>query len=211
MYGDGEDVFYYLTVYNENYIQPPKPEGSESGIIEGMYKWADRPDGTQHSSTILFSGTANLAAREAQEQLAEHYGVGAELWSVTSYKALREQAMATERWNLLHPGSPPQQPLVTGLLRDSGHPIVAVTDFMRAVPDQVSRWVPGPYITLGTDGFGRSDTRRALRRFFETDAAHVVVATLSGLVRAGRIGPGAVDDALARYGIDPDSAPPWKR
>ena len=211
MYRDEEDVFYYLTVYNENYAQPPRPAGAEVGVLEGLYHWSDAPEGSPRRAAILFSGTANLAAREAQAELAEHYGVGAELWSATSYKRLREEAMDAERWNLLHPTQPPRVPRVTQLLGDVGGPIVAVTDFMRMVPDQIGRWVPGQFVTLGTDGFGRSDTRTALRRFFETDTGHVVVATLSALVAQGAIDPAAVHDALERYGINPELTSPWRR
>ena len=211
MYRDEEDVFYYLTVYNENYAQPPRPPGAEHGVLEGLYRWSDAPEGSPRRAAILFSGTANLAAREAQAELAEHYGVGVELWSATSYKRLREEAMDTERWNLLHPTQPPRVPRVTQLLADVGGPIVAVTDFMRMVPDQIGRWVPGQFVTLGTDGFGRSDTRTALRRFFETDTGHVVVATLSALVTQGAIDPAAVHDALDRYGINPELTSPWRR
>ncbi|MDP3983502.1 MAG: pyruvate dehydrogenase (acetyl-transferring), homodimeric type, partial [Acidimicrobiia bacterium] len=206
MWGDQpEDVFFYLTLYNENYIQPPRPQGAEEGIVNGMYRWSAAPQGTLLRAGILFSGTANLAARAAQTELAEHYGVGAELWSVTSYQKLREEAVAAERWNRLHPGEPARQPRVSGQLSGVGGPVVAVTDYMKLVPDQIGRWVPGNLTTLGTDGFGRSDGRAALRRFFEIDAGHVVVAVLSALVREGKLGPEAVADALARYGIDPDA------
>jgi pyruvate dehydrogenase E1 component len=209
MYGDEpDDVFYYLTLYNENYTQPPRPDGVERGIVEGLYKWAPSPEGTNQDVAILFSGTANLAARQAREDLAQHYGVGAELWSATSYKKLREQALDVERWNRLHPEEEPRIPLVTRLMSDSGGPIVAVTDFMTAVPDQVAKWMPRDYIVLGTDGYGRSDSREALRRFFETDTGHVVAAALSGLVRSGRMKPAAVTDAMNRYDIDPEAMNP---
>ncbi len=209
MFGpDPDDVFYYLTVYNENYAQPPRPNGVEQGIMDGLYKWAAHPDGTNQDVSIFFSGTANLAAREAQEELAQHYGVGAELWSATSYKKLREQALKVERWNRLHPDQEPRTALVTKLLAESEGPVVAVTDFMTMVPDQVSKWMDRDFITLGTDGYGRSDSRVALRRFFETDTGHVVVAVLSGLVKSGRMKPAAVADALERYGIDPDAGNP---
>jgi pyruvate dehydrogenase E1 component len=209
MYGnDPEDIYYYLTLYNENYIQPPRPEGVDQGIVEGLYRWQESPSGMEHSAAILFSGTANLAARTARDELAEHYGVGAELWSATSYKRLREEALDVERWNRLHPGSQPRTPLVTRRLSGVEGPIVAVTDFMTAVPDQVGRWVPGPYTILGTDGFGRSDSRAALRRFFETDAGHVVFATLGALVRTGALDQSVIDDAIRRYDIDPDGPNP---
>ncbi len=211
MYGDHEDVFYYLTAYNENYVQPPKPPDVDRGIIEGMYRWADAPEGHDSHAAILFSGTANLAAREAQATLAADYGIGAELWSVTSYKSLREEAMATERWNLLNPGGEQRTPLVTSRLGDIGGPKIAVTDFMRMVPDQVGRWVPGDFVILGTDGFGRSDTRPALRRYFETDAAHVTYATLVALSRTGKVEASVVESAAERFEIDRDSTPPWTR
>src|SRR5690606_30460086 len=128
--------------------------------------------------------------------LAEHYGVGAELWSVTSYKRLREEALGVERWNRLHPTAEARTPFVTRTLSGVSGPLVAVTDFMAAVPDQVGRWVPGPFTILGTDGFGRSDSRSALRRFFETDTGHVVFATLSALVKAGEMDGSVIDDAV---------------
>jgi pyruvate dehydrogenase E1 component len=209
MYGDNpDDVFYYLTVYNENYFQPPRPEGVEQAIMDGLYRWAPAPDGTGQDVSILFSGTANLAARDAQEELAQHYGVGAELWSATSYKKLREQALKVERWNRLHPEAEPRVPLVTKLLADSTGPIVAVTDFMKMVPDQVAKWMPRDFLVLGTDGYGRSDSRSALRRFFEIDKGHIVLAALTGLVRAGRMTPEVVADAVKRYDIDPEAPDP---
>jgi len=209
MYVDNDDVMYYLTLYNENYLMPPMPDGVEAGIIDGMYRWQKAPENTKQRSTILFSGTAHLAATEARHDLAEHYDVGAELWSVTSYKRLREDAMEVERWNRLHPTDVPRQPLITAQLAATSGPVVAVTDFMRAVPDQISRWVPRAFVSLGTDGFGRSDARPDLRRFFETDAAHLVVAALSALHSCGQIEPDAVVDAIARYGIDTEAIRPW--
>ena len=207
----GEDVFYYLTVYNENYAMPPKPEGVDAGILEGLYRFAPAPDGADHPATVLFSGSAQGAARAAQTELAEHYGVGVDLWSATSYKRLREEAMAVERWNRLHPTEDPRTPLVTRRLGEGDGPVVAVTDFMRAVPDQVARWSPRAWLSLGTDGVGRSDTRETLRRFFETDTAHVVVAVLAQLAADGQIEPSVVVDAIARYELDPDAAAPWTR
>ncbi len=212
----GEDTFYYLTVYNENYPMPPMPDdgGSgevERGVIEGLYRWQPAPEGPGPEVTLLFSGTAWSAAATARDLLAEHYGVRASLWSATSHQRLRLDAMATERWNRLHPLEESRVPLVTARLAASSGPIVAVTDFMRAVPDQISRWVPEgrEFVSLGTDGFGRSDTREELRRFFETDAAHVAVAALGPLARAGAIKRSVVADAIVRFGLDPDSAPSW--
>jgi pyruvate dehydrogenase E1 component len=210
MYVDDEDVIYYLTLYNENQVMPPMPDGVAEGVVEGLYRWEEAPEGAKHRATILFSGSANLAAREAQRELLEHYDVAVDLWSATSYKRLREQALTTERWNRLHPDQAPRAPRVTELLDDGEGPIVAVTDFMKAVPDQIGRWVPGGrrFVPLGTDGFGRSDTREALRRHFETDAPNVVVATLSALAAGGDVKPEVVTDAIARYGIDPERVDP---
>ncbi|CAN5675831.1 pyruvate dehydrogenase (acetyl-transferring), homodimeric type [soil metagenome] len=211
MYGDDpEDIFYYLTLYNENYPMPPAPEGVAEGVLAGLYRWTPAPDGPAKRATIVFSGTAHLAAAEAQRELAEHFDVGVELWSATSYKALREEALSVERWNRLHPGEAPRTPYVTDVLSAAEGPVVAVTDFMKVVPDQIARWVPQDrsFTPLGTDGFGRSDTREALRRFFETDAPHVVVAVLAALAAAGEIKPEVVTDAIARYDIDPEAPDP---
>jgi pyruvate dehydrogenase E1 component len=208
MYGDTpEDVFYYLAVYNENAVMPPKPKNADidAGIMRGLYKWANAPKKKQHAATLLFSGSAHLAAREAVTELAEHYNVGVELWSATSYKALRDEALEIERWNRLHPTETAKVPLVTSLLADVSGPIVAVTDFMKIVPEQIARFLPGRLFTpLGTDGMGRSDTRDALRRFFEVDTGHIVVAVLAGLAAQGEIKSEVVSEAIARYQLDPE-------
>jgi pyruvate dehydrogenase E1 component len=208
MYGEDvepaeRDRFYYLTLYNENYAMPAMPEGAEEGIVNGLYRFAAAPEAPGRRATILFSGPAWLAATEAQQLLADEWDVGAELWSATSYKALREEALAAERWNRLHPSQPARVPYVTEVLNDAEGPFVAVTDFMKSVPDQISRWVPGELIPLGTDGYGRSDTRPALRRHFEVDAAHIVVAVLQALGKADEVA-----DAIARYEIDPEAPDP---
>jgi pyruvate dehydrogenase E1 component len=209
MYGpDPEDVFYYLTLYNENYVMPPMPEGAEDGILKGLYRFAPAPDGPSRKATIVFSGTAQKAAREAQEVLAADHDVAAELWSATSFKALREDALSAERWSRLHPTEPPRTPYVTEALSSASGPVLAVTDFMKAVPDQVSRWVPAPYVSLGTDGYGRSDTREKLRRHFETDTAHVVVGVLSALMQSEDAKPQEVADAIARYELDAEAVDP---
>ncbi|MST33315.1 pyruvate dehydrogenase (acetyl-transferring), homodimeric type [Acidimicrobiaceae bacterium USS-CC1] len=212
MYGESpEDVFYYLTLYNENYPMPPKPDGVDEGILRGLYRYAPAPDGPSRRARILFSGTANQAALQARDLLAERHDIGAELWSATSYKALREDALSVERWNRLHPSLQPRVPYVTEVLRDgdgADQPVVAVTDYMKAVPEQVARWIPGPFTPLGTDGFGRSDDREELRRHFETDAAHVVVAVLDALRHAGEAKAEEVEAAIGAYGIDPELPDP---
>jgi pyruvate dehydrogenase E1 component len=146
---------------------------------------------------------------KAQDLLSSDWDVDADAWSVTSYKSLREDAISVERWNRLHPADPERVPYVTDCLTRSEGPIVAVTDYMRSVPDQVARWMPRRFVSLGTDGFGRSDTREVLRRFFEIDSAHVVVAVLRCLASDGLIPPSKVTEAIDRYGIDPAAADPW--
>jgi pyruvate dehydrogenase E1 component len=209
MYGEEpEDCFYYLTLYNENYAMPPMPEGVEDGVLRGLYRFAAAPEGPTRRATILFSGVAWKAAMEARETLASQHDVAAECWSATSYKLLREDALSAERWSRLHPNEPAQVPFVTSALSEVGGPVIAVTDFMKAVPDMISRWVPGPFVPLGTDGFGRSDTRAALRRHFEVDAGNVVVATLHGLAQSGEAKPEEVAEAIARYEINADAPDP---
>ncbi|MCB0992839.1 MAG: pyruvate dehydrogenase (acetyl-transferring), homodimeric type, partial [Acidimicrobiales bacterium] len=210
MYEANEDVFYYVTAYNENYLQPPAPEGLDvDGLLRGMYRFAAAPDGREAEATIVFSGSSHSAAREAGEILLERYGIAVDLYSATSYKALREDAISAERHNRLHPHAEPRTPYVTQLLSSGSGPVVAVSDFMRSVPEQVSRWSPRDWTTLGTDGFGRSDTREALRRHFEIDTPHVVVAVLDRLAATGRVDKGTVAQAIEEYGLDPDLADPW--
>ncbi len=209
MYGEvPEDRFYYLTLYNENYVMPAKPEGVDEGIIRGLYRFAAAPDGPGRRASVVFSGSAYRAAMEAQRLLAEHHDVAAEAWSATSYKALREDALSAERWNRLHPTEPARTPYVTETLRAAEGPYVAVTDFMKSVSDQVARWVPGHFTALGTDGYGRSDTVDGLRRHFEVDAGHIVVAVLKALADTGEGKAEDVADAIARYELDADAIDP---
>jgi pyruvate dehydrogenase E1 component len=203
MYGpEPEDCFYYLTLYNENYVMPVMPEGIEDGLLRGIYLFRPATAEKSHRATILGSGTGMLAALEAQSLLAEHHDVAADVWSVASYHLLHNDALAAERWNRLHPNEAPRQAFVTEALAGSEGPLVAISDFMKAIPDQVARFVPQPFISLGTDGYGRSDTRPALRAHFETDAAHIVVAVLYGLLSTGDVKAETVADAIDRYGID---------
>ena len=206
---DGDDVFYYITIYNDNYEQPPRPDHvSDADVTSGLYKFDDGPGNRGRQATILFSGASVGAALEAQALLAEHHDTSAELWSATSYQRLRREALDVERRNRLRPESEPVVPLVTRKLTDSDGPIVAVTDYMTLVPDQIARFTPRPLNVLGTDGFGRSDTREALRRFFEVDGPFVTVAVLSALMDCGQAEPGEVAAAMDRYGIDPDRDDP---
>ncbi len=214
---DGQDIFYYLTLYNENYLMPALPGGDEGiriteGTVRGLYRYTPpaqvEDNAATRKATILFSGTAWHAAKTAREYLAERWNVSAETWSVTSYKALREEALEVERWNRLHPDAEQRVPYVTQALAKASGPIIAVTDFLKAVPDQIARFVEAPFTPLGTDGFGRSDTREALRRHFETDAEHVVVAVLAALARQGDAKAEEVTRAIEEYGIDPDRPDP---
>ncbi len=204
------DVFYYLTLYNENYPMPALPDvpGLREGIVRGLYRFEAAPT-ARTQATVVFSGSAHSAARAAAAALRDRYDVGVDLWSATSYKALRDDALAVERWNRLHPTKSPRTPLVAQLLAGAPGPVVAVTDFMKIVPEQVARWLPDRQFTpLGTDGMGRSDTRGALRRFFEVDEGHVVVAVLSALAARGEVDADVIVKAIGDYDIDPDAVDP---
>ena len=209
MYGpDPEDCFYYLTLYNENYPMPPMPEGVEDGIVRGLYRYEASAADREHRAQLLGSGTALRTALEAQRLLAEHHDVAADVWSATSYKLLREDALAAERWNRLHPTEAPRVPYVSEMLGETEGPVVAITDFMKSVPEMVARFVRAPFVPLGTDGYGLSDTREALRRWFEVDAPHVVVATLAALAAQGDVKGEVVAEAIRRYELDPEAADP---
>ena len=210
MYDVGEDVFYYMALYNENYPMPEMPPGAEEGIVKGLYRFREGPNETRrHQAQILGSGPMVVQALKAQELLAAEHDVSATVWSATSYQQLRVDALECERWNRLHPGQPRRDPFVLTTLGANGGPLVAVSDSIKSVPDQIARWIHQPFVSLGTDGWGRSDTREALRRFFEVDSEHIVVATLSALADMGEVKPEAVADAIKRYGIDPDRTSPY--
>jgi pyruvate dehydrogenase E1 component len=213
----GEDIFYYLTVYNEPYVQPAEPAGYPGGsealehaILRGLYRYAAAPDlpaadgngGERPPARILASGVAVRWALEAQRLLAEDWGVAAEAWSATSWTELRRDALACEEWNLLHPDAEHRVPYVTQVLDGHAGPVVAVSDWMRAVPDQIARWVPAPFTSLGTDGYGFSDTRAAARRFFHVDAESITLAVLSQLARRGEVKPEVLGQAVEKYRLD---------
>lgn len=208
MFEDGEEIFYYLCLYNENYAMPPMPAGAEEGIVKGLYKFKAGPAGKKHKAQILGSGSIIRSALKAQEILAERYDVSADVWSATSYKNLRNDALLAERWNLLHPTESPRKPYVQEVLEKEKGPFIAVSDYMKIVPDQIAKWVPGRLHTLGTDGFGRSDTRGRLRRFFEVDVECTVVATLKALAEEGAIDKKVVATAIKDLGVDPEKAFP---
>jgi pyruvate dehydrogenase E1 component len=204
----GEDIFYYLTVYNEPMPQPAEPEGLDAaGLLRGLYRYRPAADpGDQSRAQILASGVAMPWALHAQEILAEEWGVAADVWSATSWTELRRDAVAAEEWNLLHPNEDQRTPYVTQALRDAPGPVVAVSDWMRAVPDQIARWVPTDYTSLGTDGFGFSDTRGAARRHFHIDAQSIVVAVLTELARTGQVKHEVLGEAIDRYRLLDDQA-----
>ena len=202
MLAEHEDVFYYLTVMNENYAQPAMPEGAEAGILRGMHPVAEAQDAQVQ---LLGSGTILREVLAGADLLREDFGVESDVWSVTSYTELRRDGMEAERYNRLHPGEAPKTAYVQDALASRSGPVVAATDYIRSLPDAIRPWIQAPFTVLGTDGFGRSDYRKALRRFFEVDRHHVVVAALHAL--------GREDDAktaIDKYGIDPESEAPWR-
>jgi pyruvate dehydrogenase E1 component len=208
MYVEGEDLFYYLTLYNENYEMPPMPEGVTEGILKGLYKFKPGPQKPTVKAHIFGSGPIIREALRAQGILAERFGVSADVWSATSYKLMRNDALLTRRWNMLNPSESPKKSYVEALLAKEQGVFVAVSDNLKIVPDQIAPWVPGGLTTLGTDGFGRSDTRKALRRFFEVDGESITIATLHALAEKGQIERGAVARAIKELGFDPEKAYP---
>jgi pyruvate dehydrogenase E1 component len=207
MVGEQEDVFYYLTLMNENYRHPPMPEGAEEGILRGMYPLrTSSVEGPRVQ--LLGSGTILREVMAGAELLESDFGVAADVWSVTSFTELRRDGNEVERWNMLHPKEEPRQAYVAQCLAERQGPVVASTDYIRTFADQIRQWVPGRYRVLGTDGFGRSDFRRALRRFFEVDRHYVALAALKELADAGEIDADRVAEAIIRYEIDPEAPLP---
>ncbi|MBI2568625.1 MAG: pyruvate dehydrogenase (acetyl-transferring), homodimeric type [Candidatus Schekmanbacteria bacterium] len=217
MFARGESVFYYITLQNESYEMPAMPEGARQGILRGMYKLrpgrlrsegrtADRDAGPR--AHLLGSGAIAGEVLRAQELLEADFGVAADVWSVTSYKELRREALECEHWNRLHPEAEPRRSYLEGVLAGESGAFVAATDFVKLVPEQIARWVPGGLTVLGTDGFGRSDTRAALRRFFEVDAESIAHAALSALAGRGELGWEIVARAQERFGLEPGKLSP---
>ena len=208
MYVEQESIFYYLTVMNEPYAMPAMPEGSRDGILRGLYRFktADA-QGAAHRAQLLASGAILLEALKAQE-LLERYDVAADVWSVTSWAQLYRNGHSCDRWNMLHPLEPARRPIVTQCLGNEPGVVVAASDYLKAIPDSLSQWLDTPLVALGTDGFGRSDTRAALRDFFEVDARFIALAALRALARDGSVAPELVAQAIADLDIDPDKAAP---
>lgn len=208
MYHLQENVFYYISVMNENYQHPDMPEGSEEGIIKGMYLLQETKEQSPHHVQLLGCGTILREVIEAARLLKEDYSVSADIWSVTSFNELRRDGLSVERYNRMHPEAEPQQSYVHSKLSGRKGPIIAATDYMRIYADQIRTFIDAPYVTLGTDGYGRSDTRAKLRHFFEVDAKFIVIATLSELAQQGEISKATVVDAMKRYGVNPDKLDP---
>ena len=206
MYQEGEHVFYYLTVMNENYAHPALPEGVQEGIVKGMYRI--REGGKKATVQLLGSGTILRETLAAADLLKANYGIDADVWSVTSFNELRKDGIDTERWNLLHPDKPPRKSYVESQLASTRGPIVAASDYMRIVADQIRPYVPRAYSVLGTDGFGRSDRRSELRRFFEVDRNYITLAALKALADQGDIPAKTVAQAIKALGIDPEKPNP---
>jgi pyruvate dehydrogenase E1 component len=209
MYQDEEQIFYYLTVMNEQYAHPPMPKGAKDGILKGMY--VIKPTGTPKAklrAQLFGSGTILTEALKAQEILETKYNVGADVWSVTSYGNLYKDGHAAERWNRLHPTAKPRVPYVTDVTKDAPGVFVAASDYLKVLPDVIDRWLPRPLHSLGTDGFGRSETRAALRDFFEVDSRFIVLATLYALMQEKQVEPKVVEKAIKDLGINPEKVDP---
>jgi pyruvate dehydrogenase E1 component len=211
MYQDQEDVFYYITVMNENYAHPELPKDAEEGIVRGMYQLPNPKTKLKKAPKVqlLGSGTILLEVIAAQALLASDFGVIAQVWSCTSFNELRRDGISTSRWNMLHPEESPRLSHVEQCLSNTEGPIVAATDYMRIFADQIRPYIPNKnYVVLGTDGFGRSDTREKLRDFFEVDRRYIVIATLSAMAEEGTIPKATIVDAIKKYGVDPNKPEP---
>jgi pyruvate dehydrogenase E1 component len=207
MYREQEKIFYYITCMNENYVQPAMPPAVKDGILKGMYLLRTGSQGKLRAQ-LLGSGTILREVLAAAEMLEADYGIPADVWSVTSFSELRREGMACDRWNMRHPGEPLRDSYIARSFISRNGPFVAATDYMQIVADQIRPWVPGRYVVLGTDGYGRSDRRSALRDFFEVDRRHVVLATLRALQDEGSVDAGTVREAIGKLGIDPDKPDP---
>jgi pyruvate dehydrogenase E1 component len=210
MFGENpENVYFYITVYNEPYVQPPEPANFDpEGLLRGIYRYHTATEQRANQAQLLASGVAMPSALKAAEMLATEWDVAADVWSVTSWGELNRDGVSVETHKLRHPDRPAGVPYVAQVLAGAGGPVIAVSDWMRAVPEQIRPWVPATFVTLGTDGFGFSDTRPAARRFFNTDAASQVVAVLEALARDGEIDPSVPIAAARQYRIDDVQAAP---
>ena len=208
MYGDQENVFFYITLMNENYVHPEMPKGAEEGILKGMYLLKEAEEGAKLKVQLLGSGTILREVEAAAEILADVYSIGSDVWSVTSFTELRKEGLEMQRWNMLHPEEEAKVPHVTRMLRGKKNPVVAATDYQKSHADQIRPFVRNHYTALGTDGYGRSDSRQKLRHFFEVDRYFITVAALNALADKGLLGRSKVADAIKRFNIDPEKANP---
>jgi pyruvate dehydrogenase E1 component len=208
MYHEDESIYYYITIQNESYAMPPMPEGAQEGILRGLYRYRQAETRGERHVVLFGSGSILNEVLRAQALLAERFGVSADVWSATSYQRLRVDALSCERYNRLHPEAEPRVPYVVRALDGERGPFIAASDFMKLVPDQIARWLPGRLVPLGTDGYGMSDTREALRRHFEVDAESVAVAALDALRAEGQLSAAEVARAIAELGIDADKVEP---
>ncbi|HSM32238.1 MAG TPA: pyruvate dehydrogenase (acetyl-transferring), homodimeric type, partial [Woeseiaceae bacterium] len=207
MIGEQENIFYYITCMNENYQHPPMPSGVEDGILKGMYLLHVGSQGKVRAQ-LMGSGTILREVLAAAELLSKDFRIPVDVWSVTSFNELRREALEVERWNQLHPDEEPRKSYIEQCLAKRPGPYIAATDYMKIVPDQIQRWVPGNFVSLGTDGYGRSDARKALREHFEVDRHYIAVAALKALVDDGALDSKTVSQAIKKYGIDPDKPDP---
>ncbi|HEY6906536.1 MAG TPA: pyruvate dehydrogenase (acetyl-transferring), homodimeric type, partial [Ignavibacteriaceae bacterium] len=209
MYEDQEKVFYYLTVMNENYPMPQMPKGAKEGIVKGMYRFkASNKKQAKFKAHLFGSGTIMNEVLKAQEILEEDFKIAADVWSVTSYKELRRDALEVERWNMLNPSEKPKVPYIMQQLKNEQGVFVASSDYVKALPDSIAKWIPGTLMSLGTDGFGRSEGRAELRDFFEVDAKHIVIAALYALAKEDKIKMAAVEKAIKQLDVDPGKPDP---
>jgi len=209
MFKDQEDVYYYITLMNENYSHPAMPDGTEEGILRGMYLFRE---GSKQKPRVQLLGCGTILREvvAAADLLENDFGVAADIWSCPSFNELRREGLESERWNLLHPANKPRKSYVEECLARRDGPVVAATDYMRAFPEQIRPYVPKRYVCLGTDGFGRSDYRVALRKFFEVNRHYVTLAALKALADEGLLSTSKVEAAIAKYGINAEKPAPWK-
>jgi pyruvate dehydrogenase E1 component len=211
MYEEQQNIFYYITVMNENYVHPPMPEGVREGILKGMYLLNDRDDANRDSGPsvqLIGSGTILREVEAAADLLHDDFGVNASVWSAPSFTELRRDGEDARRWNMLHPENTPRKSYVEQCLESRSGPVVAATDYVKLFADQIREFVPRRYVALGTDGYGRSDVRAELRKFFEVNRNYVVVAALAALADDGELPRSRIKEAIDKYGIDPDKPNP---
>jgi pyruvate dehydrogenase E1 component len=209
MYADQEDIFYYITVMNENYEHPPIPKDCEADILKGMYLFKKANENQFPRVQLLGSGVIFREVEAAAQLLRDDWGVEADLWSCPSFTELARDGQSCERWNRLHPTQTPKVAHVSACIQKINGPVIAATDYNRAYAEQIRGFIDAPYTVLGTDGFGRSDTREKLRHFFEVDRYYVTLAALKSLADAGEFDPAKIEQAIAKYGINADVTAPW--